>query len=48
MVIVVIPSSAVISLDNGCHRESEKERSLVLGVFLRARGSWKAREDGGF
>lgn len=48
MVIVVIFSSVVISFDNGCYRELEKERSLVLGVFFRVRGSWKVREDGGF
>lgn len=43
--MVVIPSSPVSSLESRCHRELE-EKSLVLGVLCRARGSGKAREEG--
>lgn len=47
MLSAIIPNSPAIVLKGKCHGKSEEARLPVLGVLLRAHGSWVAREEEG-
>lgn len=42
MIMVIIPGGPAIRFESRRHGTSEKKRWLMLGVLLRARGSWVA------